>query len=165
MPDDLIYLDLLPLRSAEDVGGFSRSATRRRGVAFGATMDGTGRFRVFREGECAELIAYLRTAGCVVGYHLDFDFDLIRGEVPFNRPKSLDLLTVVAEAAGRRLSVRSAVRRTLGKVPVPDPFATLRAAEAGDWTRVERAIKRKLRLFARLHDHLLQHGLCEDDPE
>jgi hypothetical protein len=165
MPDDFVYLDLLPLRSAEEVGGFSRAAARRRGVAYAATMDGAGCFRVFRQGECAELVAHLRTAGCVVGYHLDFDFDLIRGEVPFKTPKSLDLLTMVVEAAGRRLSVRSTVRRTLGKVPVPDPFATLRAAAAGDWTKVERAMKRQLRLFARLHDHLLQHGLSEDDPE
>jgi hypothetical protein len=165
MPDDLIYLDLLPLRSAEDVGGFSRAATRRRGVAFAATMDGAGRFRVFRQGECAELVAYLRTAGCVVGYNLDFDFDLIRGEVPFRRPKSLDLMTMVADATGRRMSLKNAVRRTLGKVQVPDPFATQRVAAAGDWTRVDRAIKRKLRLFARLHEHLLQHDLSEDDPE
>jgi hypothetical protein len=165
MPDDLIYLDLLPLRSAEDVGGFSRAATRRRGVAFAATMDGAGRFRVFRQGECAELVAHLRTAGCVVGYHLDFDFDLICGEVPFRRPKSLDLMTMVAEAVGRRMSLKNAVRRTLGRVPVPDVFATLGAAEEGDWTKVERAIKRKLRLFARLHDHLLQQGLSEEDLE
>jgi hypothetical protein len=41
----------------------------------------------------------------------------------------------------------------------------LSAAAAGDWTKVERAMKRQLRLFARLHDHLLQHGLSEDDPE
>jgi|688.fasta_scaffold51780_6 hypothetical protein len=165
MPDDFVYLDVLPLRSAEDVGGFSLAATRRRGVAYAVTMDGAGRFRVFRRGECAELVAYLRTAGCVVGYHLDFDFDLVRGEVPFKRPRCLDLLTMVAESAGRRLSVRSAVRRTLGKVPVPDPFATQRAAAAGDWTKVEGAMKRKLRLFARLHDHLLQHGLSEDEQE
>lgn len=165
MPDEFLYLDVLPLRRAEEVGGHSRVATRRRGVAYAVTMDGAGRFRVFRQGECAELVAYLRTAGCVVGYHLDFDFDLVRGEVPFKRPRCLDLLTMVAESAGRRLSVRSAVRRTLGKVPVPYPFATQRAAEAGDWTKVERAIKRKLRLFTRLHDHLLQHGLSKDEPE
>lgn len=165
MPAEVIYMDVLPLRSAEEVGGHSRVATRRRGVAYAVTMDGAGRFRVFRQGECAELVVYPRTVGCVVGYHLDFDFDLIRGEVPLKRPKSLDLLTMVAEAAGRRLSVRSAVRRTLGKVPVPDPFATQRAADAGDWTKVEGAMKRKLRLFARLHDHLLQHGLSEDEQE
>jgi hypothetical protein len=144
-----------------EVGGFNRAATRQRGVAYAATMDGSGRFRVFRQGDCAELVAHLRTAGCVVGYHVDFDFDLIRGEVPFKRPKGLDLLTLVTEAAGRRLSLRNAVRRTLGRVPVPDPFATQRAMADGDWAKVERAIKRKLRLFARLHVYLLQHGLSE----
>lgn len=165
MPDDLLYLDVLPLRSAEEVGGFSRAATRRRGVAFAATWDGAGRFEVFRQGECAALAAHLRTAACVVGYHLDFDFDLIRGETPFNRPKTLDLMTMVAESAGRRLSVRNAVHRTLGKVPVPNLISTVNAASAGDWDKVERAMKRNLRLFTRLHDHFMQHGLPAADPE
>ena len=165
MPDDLLFLDVLPLRSAEEVGGFSRAATRRRGVAFAATWDGVGHFQVFRRGESAVLAAHLRTAGCVVGYHLEYDFDLIRGEIPFKRPKTLDLMTMVAESAGRRLSVRTAVRRTLGKVAVPNLISTLNAASAGDWDKVERAMKRNLRLFARLHEHLLQHGLTATDPE
>ena len=165
MPAEFIYMDVLPLRGAEEVGGFSRAATRRRGVACGVTMDGAGRFRVFRQGECAELVAYLRTAGCVVGYHLDFDFDLIRGEVPFRRPKSMDLMTMAAESAGRRLSFRSAVHRSLGKVPVPNILTTLNAVSMGDWRKVERAMKRKLRLLVRLHIHFLLHGLSEGDLE
>jgi hypothetical protein len=29
---DVLYIDVLPVRTAEEVGGFSRAATRKRGV-------------------------------------------------------------------------------------------------------------------------------------
>lgn len=158
MPDEYLYLDVIPLRTSEEVGGFSLRALRARGVAVAGTLSSSGEFQQFHSGDCGKLVEHLGSARCVVGYNiLDFDYELIRGQVPFRRPKTLDLMVQLSEAAGWPVSLREAVRATLGKVGLADGNSLTQAWREGERERVYRALKRKLNVVRRLHEYTLAH--------
>lgn len=70
MPDEFLYLDVISLQTADEVGGFSRRALRARGVAVAGTLSSSGEFQQFHSGDCGKLVALLRSARCVVGYNI-----------------------------------------------------------------------------------------------
>lgn len=153
---DVLYLDVIPLRTAEEAGGFSRRALRARGVAVAGTLSSSGEFQQFHSGDCGKLVAVLRCARCVVGYNVvSFDYELIRGYASFRRPTTLDLFVQFSEAAGRRVSLREAVRGTLGRVGLAGGNSLSLAWREGEHERVHRALKRRLNVLRRLHEHVV----------
>jgi hypothetical protein len=161
MNSSILYLDVIPLRTAEEVGGFSKAAVRRRGVAAAATMNGSGELTVFLQKDWRKLVQDFKSAKRVVGYNCEFDYALIRGEESFRRPKTTDLMLVIGEAVGKSLSMENAVRGTLGEGVVPDSMTMMADAKAGNWDKVEEAFRQKLSLMRQLHEHLLTKGTVE----
>jgi hypothetical protein len=162
MSSSTLYLEVIPLRTAEEVGGFSRAAVRRMGVAAAATMNGSGELTVFLQKDWRKLVQDLKSAKRVVGYNcIEFDYELIRGEEPFRRPKTTDLMLVIGEAVGKRISMEKAVQGTLGEGVVPDAWIMMADAKAGHWDKVEEAIRQKLGLMRQMHEHLLTKGTVE----
>jgi hypothetical protein len=162
MKSATLYLDVIPLRTAEEVGGFSKAAVRRRGVAAAATMNGSGELTVFLQKDWRKLVQDLKSAMRVVGYNcIEFDYELIRGEEPFRRPKTTDLMLVISEAVGKRISMEKAVLGTLGDGAVPVSMTMMADAKAGNWDKVEEAFRQKLSLMRQLHEHLVTKGTVE----
>ena len=151
-----VYLDVLPIRSAQDVGGFGRAATRRRGVAVAATLSSTGQFQQWRAADCGKLVENLRVASVVVGYNiLGFDYELIRGHTSFRRPKTLDLLLIIQEILGHRTSLANVARATFGRAGLAGGKALDKALREGDSERVARALRRNLNVMKRTHEHII----------
>lgn len=162
MAEQYLYLEVIPFLTAEEAGGFSRAAARRRGVTVAATLSSSGEFRMFRQSDCRNLVRHLQAAKCVVGYNcIGFDYELIRGETLFRQPKTLDLMIILVRAADRRVSLKQAVRGTLGKVAVPDCCNLFPISNPGDWIMMTKAIKRKLVILRHLHEHLANRGTLE----
>lgn len=154
-----LYLDVIPALTADEVGGFSRAATRRRGVAVAVTLSSSGEFRMFRQSSCRKLVEHLRQARCVVGYNcLNFDYELIRGQVPFRHPKTIDIMLVLAEGTGMKISLKNAVRGTRGGVTVPDCYKHFPITNPAEWNTVEIPLRKNLDVMRRLHEHLLNNG-------
>lgn len=160
MPDEFLYLEVLPLRTAEEAGGFSRAAVRRRGVAVAATVSSSGVFRNFSGTEsCWKLVEHLRSAKLVIGYNcLAFDYELIRGEVPFRRPKTTDLMLPIAEAACRALPLQKAAEIALGGVRVPSGQVTAELWRGGDRVKVWKSLGQRLTVLRKLHEFVAAEG-------
>jgi hypothetical protein len=157
MNETTLYLDVLPMFTAEEVGGFSRAATRRRGVAVAATLSGVGEFKMFRQDACRKLVEHLRAAKLVVGYNcIKFDYELIRGQVPFRRPKTLDLFHVISEASGGRVSFKDALSGIPGRAGTP--ARTMAGHISSTWAEIEQQLQWKLEDFQELHHHLVLDG-------
>lgn len=155
MNRDYLYIDVIPLLTAEEAGGFSRAATRRRGLAVAATLDASGEFRMFRQDDCRNLVDQLRSAKCVVGYNcIKFDYELIRGHVSFRRPKTIDVILVLDEALGFRPTFREAVVGTLGNVAVPDLYDAFPVVNTLDWNKISKTLRSNLFLLQSVHEHL-----------
>ena len=157
MNETTLYLDVLPILTAEDVGGFSRAATRRRGMAMAATLSGVGELRVFRQDDCRKLVEHLRSAKLVVGYNcIDFDYELIRGQVPFRRPKTLDLYQVISAANGQRVRFTDALSGIPGRADTPGRTVAEMATSPGE--ELEQQFRWKLDDLQELHRHLASDG-------
>ena len=166
MSEQLLYLDVIPIRTAEEVGGFGRAATRRRGTAVAATLSFNGQFQQWRSADCGKLVEYLRSASLVVGYNcIAFDYELIRGHTSFRRPKTLDLLLIIKEVLGHRTSLANVARATFGRAGLAGGKALDKAWREGDSERVARALRRNLNVMRRLHEHLVSErwfGVMQD---
>ncbi len=151
-----VYLDVLPIRSAQEVGGFGRAATRRRGVAVAATLNSNGKLQQWRSADCGRLVEYLRSASLVVGFNcIAFDYELIRGHTSFRRPKTLDLLLIIKEVLGHRTSLANVARATFGRAGLAGGKALDKALREGDSERVARALRRNLNVMKRTHEHII----------
>jgi len=156
----ILFIDVIPVHSANDVGGFSKTATRKRGVLFAATLDAEGELRLFLGEECPELAAHLRDAGHVVGYNcLGFDYELIRGQTPFRRPPTTDMMLVLGKPDGRFVQLKHAIRKHVGSKLVPEIQTIQEAAFAGSWPSVEHGMKRRLGLLAQLYGKFVTNSL------
>ena len=155
MTMNFLYLDVLPLRSAEEVGGFTREATRQRGLALAITWDERNRFRAFTAQQHNELIGVMNEAQCIVGYNCRaFDFEILQYEPPV----SCDLFTEISEAAKQSVPLRR-VYRDLGTRPILSDTNRLTTRwRAGKRSEVITAFSRHVGAIRRLHQHILQHG-------
>ncbi len=157
-----LYLQVLPRLNARQVGGFGPEATQKRGVAAAGVLDEIGRLTLFRPGQSAALARRLRQARVVVGYNcLDFDYPLIRGETRFRRPLTLDLMHVLQDVAGHRVSLRQAVQQLLGVQSTPAGVDMQKLALQGEWLRLADAMEENLKLLVRLLQHLETNGRPE----
>lgn len=163
MPDEFLYLEVLPARTAEEAGGFSRAAVRRRGVAVAATLSSAGEFRNFSGTEsCRNLAEHIRSARCVVGYNcIAFDYELVRGVIPFRRPKTIDLMVEIGEAAGRRLPFRKACKIAFGRLKIPTAEALATAWSKGEREPVISGLLQRLNALRRLHLRIAERGLSD----
>lgn len=155
----ILYLDTLPVLSAEEVGGFGKAATRRRGVLLAATLSEDGDMRLFRAHQCEELVIHLRSAKRVIGYNCThFDYELIRGMTPFPSRATTDLILVIQAKELEILSFVKAARKYLGCKDAPRGELAWKNLHSGDEETAVLIMRRRLELFAQLH-----HKLCKDN--
>lgn len=152
---DFLYIDVLPLRTAEEVGGFSTEATRQRGLALAVTWDAQNQFRSFASAARRELILAMQASGCVVGYNCEaFDFEII----DYRPPKHCDLFAAIAKATGQPVAL-SNVFRDFGTRPVLSSGNRLTARwRAGKRDEVITAFRRHVGAIRRIHQHILEEG-------
>lgn len=157
---DFIYLDVEVAQTAAQAGGFSSASMRRRGLAVAATWrKQNGGYRIYFEADCQRLIDDLGGAGCVVGFNCRrFDYEVLKGHLSFRRPKTCDLLEVVADCAGLRVSLMNLALWTLGRGRSSDGDRNTALWASGKREPVVHACKRDVFLIRRLHEHVIEHG-------
>jgi len=130
-------------------------------VVYDSRQDG---FLTFREHQAAELIAHLGQAELVVGFNNSrFDNQVLSAysKVDLHALPTLDLLQVVKERLGYRLSLEQLAAQTLGVAKSGDGLMALAWYKAGeldkiiDYCRQDVAITRDLYRFGREKGYLL----------
>ena len=150
---DVLYFDVLPARTALEVGGFTRAATRKRGLALAVTWDASAGFRTFTALRREQLLALIKSSGLLVGYNCRaFDLEIIHVRFPPDRENVCDLFDLVGDSIGR-VPFSDAVRTILKARPPSCGIKLMEWWRDGERGRVERALKRKVSLLRRLHGH------------
>lgn len=151
----LLFFDLETLRSADDVGGWGK--IKEMGLALGVTLDAaTGAFRTYREAEVGALVDDLAAADRVVGFNLDrFDLTVLTGYVPdaAQRIKTIDLLTLVYQRLGFRLSLGHIAEETLGAKKSGDGLQSLQWVKEGRFDLIEPYCRDDVKLTAAVWAH------------
>lgn len=124
----------------------------------------TGEYTSYSREELHRLWPILERADFLIGFNSDtFDIPLLNRYYPgdLTTMRSLDLLSEVASALGRRIRLQSLAQATLGKGKSGDGL------QAQDWWREgKRDLVRKyciedVRLTRELYDYALAHGVLK----
>jgi DEAD/DEAH box helicase domain-containing protein len=121
----------------------------------------TGEYTSFTQEELPKLWPILEDTELLIGFNSDsFDIPLLNRYYPgdLSHIRSLDLLTEVAKALGRRVRLQSLAEATLGRGKSGDGL------KAGDWWREGQYDKVRayciddVRLTRELYEYALAHG-------
>ncbi len=155
--------DLETQRSARQVGGWHRAD--RMKVSCGVVFDSDQEtYTVYLEDHVEQLIDHLRRFDLVVGFNsIKFDYKVLSGysQYDFRKLPSLDLLHLVHDQMGFRLSLDHLARHTLNINKSGTGLDALRWWREGqlqkiiDYCRMDVRITRDLYLFARRNGYLI----------
>jgi DEAD/DEAH box helicase domain-containing protein len=113
---NILYFDLETQKSADEVGGWGNIS--KMGMSVGVTCSSvTGEYKIYGEKQVNDLINDLQRADLVVGFnHLRFDYEVLHGYTSFDLTQlpTLDMLVVLSEKLGHRLSLDSIATATFG---------------------------------------------------
>ncbi|MCB2214581.1 MAG: DEAD/DEAH box helicase [Desulfobulbaceae bacterium] len=163
LPAHFCVFDLETKRAATEVGGWHNADRMGMsvGVVYDSKLDG---FATYLEDEVNDLIDHLASASVIVGFNiLAFDYRVlagISGRQLYDRP-SLDLLKLIQEQLGYRLSLNRLAEQTLGRPKSADGMQALRWYKQGrideivTYCREDVALTRDLLLFALDNGYLL----------
>ncbi len=124
----------------------------------------TGEFSSYFKEELPKLWPIIERADLLIGFNSDvFDIPLLNRYYPgdLSHIRSLDLLSEVQKALGRRIRLQSLAEATLGRGKSGD------GAKAGEWWKegkrdqVRDYCIEDVRLTRELYDYAIQHGILK----
>ena len=116
MAKNIVYFDLETQKSADEVGGWGNIS--KMGMSIGVTYStARGEYKIYGEPQVNDLIAELQRADLIVGFNnLRFDYEVLHGysALDLTQLPTLDMLVVLNEKLGHRLSLDSIATATFG---------------------------------------------------
>ncbi len=162
---DLHYgvLDLETQRSAKEVGGWHMS--HKMGISCAVLYDSkTEEYHNYYESDVSRLISHLKKMELVIGFNIKrFDYRVISGYSDFdwNELNTLDMLEIIYQRLGYRLSLNHLARVTLGAQKSADGLQALKWWKEGrikdivKYCRVDVQITHEIYLFGKKNGYLL----------
>ncbi|MCJ8501264.1 DEAD/DEAH box helicase [Desulfatitalea alkaliphila] len=152
--------DLETQRSAEDVGGWhmARKMKMSCGVVYDSRADD---YFVYLEKDMAALVEHLSRLERVVGFNIvRFDYQVLAGYTlfDFERLQTVDLLTLVRQTLGHRLSLDHLARATLGATKSADGLDALRWWREGRMDQIIDYCREDVRITRDLYRYALEKG-------
>jgi DEAD/DEAH box helicase domain-containing protein len=124
---NIVYFDLETQKSADEVGGWGNISNMSVGVTYSTAR---GDYKIYGEKQVNDLLADLQRADLVVGFNnLRFDYEVLHGYTAFDLTQlpTLDMLVVLSETLGHRLSLDSIATATF------DVEKTAEGLQAIEW--------------------------------
>ncbi|MDD4933360.1 MAG: ribonuclease H-like domain-containing protein [Methylacidiphilaceae bacterium] len=157
---NLVYFDLETQKSANEVGGWRNKSAMRMslGVTYGTAQQS---YRIYSEREVEALLQELRSADLIVGFNiLGFDFPVLEAYTVFDLRDlpALDLLRDVEVQTGRRISLESLARATLGVGKTAEGVQALRWWKEGKLAQIAEYCCYDVKVTRLLHEHGVRRG-------
>ncbi|WP_018291102.1 ribonuclease H-like domain-containing protein [Verrucomicrobium sp. 3C] len=157
---NLVYFDLETQKSASEVGGWRNKSAMRMslGVTYATAQQS---YQIYSEQEVEALLQELRNADLIVGFNiLGFDFPVLEAYTVFDLRDlpALDLLRDVEAQSGRRISLESLARATLGIGKTAEGVQALRWWKEGKLVQIAEYCCYDVKVTRLLHEHGVRHG-------
>ena len=159
-PKEILFFDLETQHSFQEVGG--RNYIEKLLVSVAVTYSSlTGEFKSYTEPQVFHLIEDLFQADTIVGFNLiHFDYRVLRPYTPkdFSQLKTIDMLLLIKDRLGFRVSLDSLAQATLGTGKSADGLQAIR------WYREEKIeeliayCKDDVEITYRLYEYGKQNG-------
>ncbi len=166
MAKDYVYFDLETIRSANDVGGWSKKGDM--GMSVGVTYSTrSGKYIAYPEKRVNELIDQLVKADLVIGFnHINFDYAVLEGYHPFTLNDlclSLDLLVSIEEKAGHRMKLDSIATASLGAGKTAQGLDAIRWWREGKFRDVAEYCCYDVKVTKLVHEFGARNGFIKYD--
>ena len=133
MAKNIVYFDLETQKSADEVGGWGNIS--KMGMSVGVTYStAAGEYKIYGEPQVNDLITELQRADLVVGFNnLRFDYEVLHGytALDLTQVPTLDMLVVLNETLGHRLSLDSIATATFGVEKTAEGLQAIRWFQEG----------------------------------
>ena len=169
MADSTVFLDVETQNGPDDVpGGWSNAAAFKCSCAVTASeVTGDPTYRTWWENQTSDLIDHLGQHGRIVGFNIKrFDYAVLSayGDVNELLAKTTDILNMIYERLGFRISLQSLAETNLGLSKLGTGEDPVRWWRAGDLDRLERYCQEDVKITRLLYRKILAEGyLLYDD--
>jgi len=156
---NIVYFDLETQKSAEEVGGWGNIA--KMGMSVGVTCSSaTGEYKIYGEKQVNDLIADLQRADLVVGFNnLRFDYEVLHGYTTLDLTQlpTLDMLVVLNETLGHRLSLDSIATATFGVEKTAEGLQAIQWFKEGKLAEIAEYCCYDVKITKLVHEYGVHH--------
>ena len=153
MAKNIVYFDLETQKSADEVGGWGNIS--KMGMSIGVTYN-TAR----GEPQVNDLITELQRADLVVGFNnLRFDYEVLHGysALDLTQIPTLDMLVVLNEKLGHRLSLDSIATATFGVEKTAEGLQAIEWFKQGKLAEIAEYCCYDVKITKLVHEYGAQH--------
>ncbi len=158
MAKNIVYFDLETQKSADDVGGWGNIA--KMGMSVGVTYStARGEYKIYGEAQVNDLITELQRADLVVGFNnLRFDYEVLHGYTALDLTQipTLDMLVVLNETLGHRLSLDSIATATFGVEKTAEGLQAIRWFQEGKLVEIAEYCCYDVKITKLVHEYGVQ---------
>jgi DEAD/DEAH box helicase domain-containing protein len=155
---NIVYFDLETQRSADEVGGWGNIS--KMGMSIGVTHStATGEYKIYGEPQVNDLIAELQRADLVVGFNnLRFDYEVLHGYTALDLTQlpTLDMLVVLSETLGHRLSLDSIATATFDVEKTAEGLQAIRWWKEGKLAEIAEYCCYDVKITKLVHEYGVQ---------
>ena len=155
MSKNIVYFDLETQKSAEEVGGWGNIS--KMGKSVGVTYStARGDYKIYGEPQVNDLIAELQRAELVVGFNnLRFDYEVLHGysALDLTQIPTLDMLVVLSEKLGHRLSLDSIATATFGVEKTAEGLQAIRWFKEGKLAEIAEYCCYDVKITKLIHEY------------
>ena len=156
---NIVYFDLETQKSAEEVGGWGNIS--KMGMSVGVTYStARGEYKIYGEPQVNDLIAELQRADLVVGFNnLRFDYEVLHGysALDLTQIPTLDMLVVLSETLGHRLSLDSIATATFGVEKTAEGLQAIRWWKEGKLAEIAEYCCYDVKITKLVHEYGAHH--------
>ncbi len=155
-----LVFDIETQLSADEVGGWQHSDRMKVAIAVVYDID-LNRYEFYCEKDVPRLIRRLAAARLIIGYNSDrFDLKVVSGYAPDGLPpmKSLDLLRVIMDGLGHRVSLNDVATATLDAEKSADGLQSLRWWKQGRMDLIAEYCRKDVEITYRVYQYGLDNG-------
>ena len=159
MAKNIVYFDLETQKSADEVGGWGNIS--KMGMSIGVTYStARGEYKIYGEPQVNDLIAELQRADLIVGFNnLRFDYEVLHGysALDLTQLPTLDMLVVLNEKLGHRLSLDSIATATFGVEKTAEGLQAIEWFRQGKLAEIAEYCCYDVKITKLVHEYGAQH--------
>jgi DEAD/DEAH box helicase domain-containing protein len=158
MKDNFVVIDVETQKSFDEVGG--RNFEKLGISVAGIYRSGTNRYEAYEEKELGKLNQILSETDLVIGFNTKaFDYVVLQPylDIPLIKLPSLDILEIIKNTLGHRLSLNSIAKATLNKEKSGDGLEALRWYKEGQIEKIKKYCLDDVKITKEVYDFGLQH--------
>ena len=163
--ETFVFFDLETQKLSDEVGGWF---PKKMGMSIAVTYEYGKGYKVWDEGKIENLVEYLESFQFIVGYNLlEFDYEVLNGYIPDASIRlgnnTIDLLQLIHENLGHRVSLNEIAKNTLGQEKGGDGKNAVKLWRNNKMEALVKYCRQDVRICVLLFEYIQDNGFVLDE--